>query len=59
MLAIGCFLPFLFLAAGAAIGGWIGANHGIAWGAGIGFLVGFVLVTGFFWAFQRDRSRFP
>jgi hypothetical protein len=44
MLAIGCFVPFVLLAAGAAIGAAVGGNTDAYWGCAVGLLVGVVLV---------------
>ncbi len=40
MLAIGCLIPFVLLAAGAAFGSYFGDVSGGYWGAGTGFLAG-------------------
>lgn len=43
MLAIGCLIPFVTLALGAAIGSYFGDIKGGYWGAGTGFLAGLLL----------------
>ena len=40
MLAVGCLIPFVMLAAGAVLGSYLGDIHGGYWGAGIGFGAG-------------------
>jgi hypothetical protein len=45
MLAVGCFIPFVLLAVGAALGSYLGGVHGGYWGAGVGFGAG-ILATG-------------
>jgi hypothetical protein len=45
MLAIGCLIPFVTLVLGAAIGAYVGGDHGGYWGAGIGFAAGLALAA--------------
>jgi uncharacterized spore protein YtfJ len=57
MLAIGCFIPFVLLGLGAAIGSYLGADRGGYWGAAAGLGAGILIVAIAFWALERTRSR--
>lgn len=56
MLALGCFIPFVLLAAGAALGSYLGDVRGGYWGAGTGFGVGILVVVGGMIALSRVRG---
>lgn len=45
MLAIGCFVPVVTLAAGAVLGSYLGAERGGYWGAAAGLAAGLLLVA--------------
>jgi uncharacterized spore protein YtfJ len=57
MLAVGCIVPFVLLAAGAAIGAAVGGNIGAYWGCGVGLLAGVALVALAFLVLDRAGSR--
>lgn len=57
MLAIGCLVPFVTLALGAAVGSFAGGIHGGYWGAGIGAAIGLVLAAVGFFFLDRLRGR--
>ena len=57
MLAIGCLIPFVLLAAGAALGSYLGDDRGGYWGAGAGFAAGLVVVGAMFWIMERISRR--
>jgi hypothetical protein len=40
MIAVGCFIPFVLLIIGAALGSYLGGVHGGYWGASVGFGAG-------------------
>jgi membrane protein implicated in regulation of membrane protease activity len=55
MLAAGCLMPLVLLAAGAVVGSAIGGSRGGTWGSIIGFAAGSVILLGLLWAMQRVR----
>ena len=57
MLAVGCLVPVLLLAAGAGIGGLVGGTFAAAWGAGIGFILGCAGFLALIWGFERLKDR--
>jgi hypothetical protein len=44
VLAVGCLIPFVLLAAGAAIGAEIGGTTDAYWGCAAGFVIGLIVV---------------
>ncbi|HVZ08642.1 hypothetical protein [Rhodopila sp.] len=56
MLAVGCLIPFVLLAAGAAYGSYAGGNAGGYWGAGAGLGAGLLLVGIALALLNRDRG---
>jgi hypothetical protein len=56
MLAVGCLIPFVMLAAGAVLGSYLGDVHGGYWGAGIGFCVGILIAVAGMIALDRARA---
>jgi len=57
MVAAGCLLPFLLLAAGGAVGGLVAGAHGGIWGGIIGFACGSGALLGLLWALERVKRR--
>ncbi len=57
MLAIGCLVPIVLLAAGTGIGTLIGGTKAAEWGAGIGFVVGCIGFVVLIWGFERLKDR--
>ena len=55
MLAAGCLMPFLLLAAGGVIGSAIGGTQGGTWGCIIGFASGTTVLLGLLWVMHRVR----
>jgi hypothetical protein len=56
MLAVGCLIPFVMLAAGAVLGSYLGDVHGGYWGAGIGFGGGILIAVAGMIALDRVRA---
>jgi hypothetical protein len=56
MLAVGCLIPFVMLAAGAVLGSYLGDIHGGYWGAGIGFGAGILIAIVGMVALDRARA---
>ena len=55
-LFIGCLFPVILTVVGAAVGGiTVGTTAGLWWAAA-GFAVGFVLMLGVIWLFDRARD---
>jgi hypothetical protein len=57
MLAIGCLLPLILLAAGGGIGIAAGSTAAGVWGGAAGFIVGCVALVGLLWGFERIKNR--
>jgi hypothetical protein len=57
MLALGCLVPVVLLAAGGAIGALIAGRHGGIWGGIIGFACGCAVLLGLLWALERAKTR--
>jgi uncharacterized spore protein YtfJ len=57
MLAVGCFIPFVLLGLGAAVGSYVGADRGGYWGAGAGLAAGILIVAVMFWLLERTRGK--
>ncbi len=57
MLAVGCLVPFVCIAIGAALGSYWGADRGGYWGAGAGFAGGLLLVGIVLAMFNRARRQ--
>ena len=55
MLAAGCLMPLVLLAAGAVIGSAIGGTRGGTWGSIIGFAAGTAFLLALLWGMQRIR----
>jgi hypothetical protein len=56
MVAIGCLIPLVTLAAGAVLGSYLGAIQGGYWGAGIGFCVGILIAVAGMIILDRART---
>jgi hypothetical protein len=57
MVAIGCFIPFVLMLAGAGIGAATGGDRGGLIGLVAGFLIGAAAMGTALWAFERARNR--
>jgi hypothetical protein len=57
MLAIGCLMPLVLLAAGGVLGSFAAGTHGGIWGSIIGFASGCGVLLGLLWALERVRQR--
>ncbi len=55
MLAAGCLMPLVLLAAGAVVGSAVGGTRGGTWGSAIGFAAGTLILLGLVWAMGRAR----
>lgn len=55
MLAAGCLMPFVLLAAGGVIGSAIAGSRGGIWGCVIGFASGTTVLLGLLWVMERVR----
>jgi hypothetical protein len=56
-LFIGCLFPLILTVVGAAVGGITGGKAAGLWGAAAGLAVGFVLMLGVIWLFDRARDK--
>jgi hypothetical protein len=57
MLALGCLVPVVLLAAGGTIGALFAGQHGGIWGGVIGFAAGCGVLLGLLWALERAKAR--
>jgi hypothetical protein len=59
MFAIGCLIPFVLKAIGAAAGGLLGGTTAGLWGGAGGFLAGLVAMVALLEMFERAKSDLP
>jgi hypothetical protein len=57
MLAVGCLIPIVLIAAGGFAGGALGGYHAAIVGAMAGGAIGMAAMMALVWAFGRIRSR--
>ena len=57
MLALGCLIPLVLIAAGAVAGGMIGSGHDAILGAVVGGGLGAVVMAALLWGWDRIRVR--
>lgn len=57
MLALGCLLPVLMVAAGTGIGAAMGSTAGGIWGGIAGFFLGCLAVLALIWGIEEIKQR--
>ena len=59
MIAIGCLIPFVLMAVGAAAGGLLGGMAAGLWGGAGGFIVGLIAMVALLGIFERAKGDLP
>ena len=59
MFAIGCLIPFVLMAVGAAAGGLLGGTTAGLWGGAGGFIVGLIAMVALLEMFERAKGDLP
>jgi hypothetical protein len=59
MVAIGCLIPFVLMATGAAAGGLLGGMTAGLWGCAGGFTVGLIAMVALLGMFERAKGDLP
>jgi hypothetical protein len=59
MFAVGCLIPFVLMAVGAAAGALLGGTTAGLWGGAGGFIVGVVAMVALLEVFERAKNDLP
>jgi len=57
VIGIGCLAPLILFIVGAFIGQVLIGTSGVPWGAGVGFVLGLVLLVLIGWAIGKTKRR--